>query len=450
MEGAAGVKGWGDRFRAASGLRHPFDREILRLAIPALGALAADPLVSLIDTIFVGRLGVVPLAALGVNVSIFGFVFLVFNFLAYGTTPMVARAVGSGDKARAGRLAVEALTLALVAGAVAFTLLQLLAVPIVEAMGASGELVGPALEYLRIRAFAGPAVLIITAANGIFRGWQDTRTPFVVAIGLNVINAVLDPILIFVVGWGIRGAALATVVAQWTGALWFLWLILVSRRETLGVRIFLPRPRDLIPFLSVGGALTVRTFSLVGTMTLATAVATRVGMVAVAAHLVASQLWLFLALLVDALAVSGQAIVARYRGAGRGDATVAAADRLLALGLGVGLVLMLIFVALGPWLPRIFTDDAVAIDATRMVLPYVIAMQPLNALVFVWDGIYMGSEAFRVLALQMLAAAGAAVVVLLLVVPMGWGLHGVWWGIVTLMLVRAATLGAGYGRVIGR
>lgn len=224
MEGAAGVKGWGDRFRAASGLRHPFDREILRLAIPALGALAADPLVSLIDTIFVGRLGVVPLAALGVNVSIFGFVFLVFNFLAYGTTPMVARAVGSGDKARAGRLAVEALTLALVAGAVAFTLLQLLAVPIVEAMGASGELVGPALEYLRIRAFAGPAVLIITAANGIFRGWQDTRTPFVVAIGLNVINAVLDPILIFVVGWGIRGAALATVVAQWTGALWFLWL----------------------------------------------------------------------------------------------------------------------------------------------------------------------------------------------------------------------------------
>jgi len=150
------------------------------------------------------------------------------------------------------------------------------------------------------------------------------------------------------------------------------------------------------------------------------------------------------------LAVSGQAIVARYRGAERGDATVAAADRLLALGLGVGLVLMLIFVALGPWLPRIFTDDAVAIDATRMVLPYVIAMQPLNALVFVWDGIYMGSEAFRVLALQMLAAAGAAVVVLLLVVPMGWGLHGVWWGIVTLMLVRAATLGAGYGRVIGR
>lgn len=85
------------RLRTALRLRHPFDREILALAVPALGTLAADPLVSLVDTAFVGRLGVVPLAALGVNASIFSLAFLVFNFLAYGTTPMVARAVGAGD-----------------------------------------------------------------------------------------------------------------------------------------------------------------------------------------------------------------------------------------------------------------------------------------------------------------------------------------------------------------
>src|SRR5690606_20720960 len=111
------------RIRAALHPRHPFDREILALAVPAPGTLAADPLVSMVDTAFVGRLGVVPLAALGVNVSIFGLAFLVFNFLAYGTTPMVARAVGAGDRARAGRLAVEALTLAIVAGIVAVAIL---------------------------------------------------------------------------------------------------------------------------------------------------------------------------------------------------------------------------------------------------------------------------------------------------------------------------------------
>lgn len=437
------------RARTALRLRHPLDREILALAVPALGTLAADPLVSLVDTAFVGRLGVVPLAALGVNASIFSLAFLVFNFLAYGTTPLVARAVGEGDRDRAGRLAVEALTLAVVVGLIAVAALQILAAPIVRAMGASGELVAPTLAYLRIRALAGPAVLIITAGHGIFRGWQDTRTPLIVSIGLNLVNLVLDPILIFGAGWGIRGAAIATVVAQWAGAAWFLWLIFVRRREALGVRPLVPRVRDLLPFMRIGGALVVRTFSLVGTMALATAVATRVGTLEVAAHLVASQLWLLLALVIDALAVAGQAMVGRLRGEGHPVAAMRAADRLLAWGLGVGLLLALGFAATAEWLPRFFTDDATTITTTRTVLPFVIAMQPLNALVFVWDGIYIGAEAFRYLALQMIASAAAAVSVLLLVVPLGWGLQGVWWGMVALMSVRAVTLAVGYRKVVG-
>jgi len=435
------------RLRDAVRLRHPFDREILALAVPALGTLAADPLVSLVDTAFVGRLGVVPLAALGVNVSVFGLAFVVFNFLAYGTTPMVARAVGAGDRERAGRLAVEALALAVVAGIVATAVLQLLATPIVRAMGARGELVAPAVEYLRIRALAGPAVLIITASNGIFRGWQDTRTPFLVALGLNAVNLVLDPVLIFGAGWGLAGAAIATAVAQWAGATAFLWLILIARREAFGVRPHVPRPQDLFPFLRVGGALLMRTFSLLGTTTLATAVATRVGTVAVAAHLVASQLWLMLALLIDALAVAGQAMVGRLRGEDRPEDAVLASDRLLAWGLGVGVLLAAAVLALGPWLPRLFTDDLAALEAMRIVLPFVVAMQPLNALVFVWDGIFIGAEDFRFLAAQMATAAACACVVLLLVIPMNWGLQAVWWGMVTMMLVRAATLAGRYRSV---
>lgn len=424
--------------------RHPLDGEIAALALPALGALAADPLVSLVDTLFVGRLGVTPLAALGVNTSIFSMAFVVFNFLAYATTPMIARAVGRGDVARAGKVAVEALTLATVAGLVAILVLQLFARSIVEVMGARGELVEPALVYLRVRALAGPAVLLITAGHGVFRGWHDTRTPLAVSLLLNAVNLVLDPILIFVVGWGLVGAAVATVVAQWTGAACFLWLILVRRREAMGVQPRLPRPRDLLPFLHVGGALVARTFSLIGTLTLATAVATRVGTLAVAAHQVASQLWLALALVVDALAVAGQAMVARYRGARDGAAARIAADRLLAWGLTVGLGLSAVFLAFSPWLPHLFTDDPAAIAAVRGLLPFVIAMQPLNALVFVWDGILIGAEDFRYLAGQMVVSAALAGVVLLLTLPLGWGLAGVWWGIVTLMLGRLVTLAARY------
>lgn len=427
---------------------NPLDREIWALAVPALGALAADPLVSLVDTIFVGRLGVVPLGALGVNASIFSMAFVVFNFLAYGTTPMIARAVGGGDRRRAGRLAVEALTLAALAGIVALAFLQLLARPILGLMGASGELHEPALLYLRIRALAGPAVLLITAGHGVFRGWHDTRTPLVVTLGLNAVNVVLDPILIFGLGWGLAGAALATVIAQWSGALAFLWLILVGRREALGVTISLPRLRDLLPFVRVGGALLIRTTALIGTMTLATAVATRIGTLAVAAHQVASQLWLLLALVVDALAVSAQAMVARYRGADgttTGGATARqAAGRLLAWGLVVGLALAVGFMALRPWLPRLFTDDPAAIARVDSLLPFVIWMQPLNALVFVWDGVFMGAEDFRFLAIQMALAAVLAAGVLVAVVPLGLGLSGVWWGIVALMAGRAVTLAARY------
>jgi len=178
------------------------DRDILRLAVPALGALAADPLVSMVDTVFVGRLGVVPLAALGVNTSIFAMSFIVFNFLAYGTTPMVARAVGRGDRTGAGDVVVQALLLAVVVGGVATLMLEALAGPIVALMGAGPDLREPALSYLRIRALAGPAVLLVTAGHGAFRGYQDMRTPLLVTLALNVVNLALDPLFIFGFGWG--------------------------------------------------------------------------------------------------------------------------------------------------------------------------------------------------------------------------------------------------------
>lgn len=420
------------------------DRDILRLGLPALGALAADPLVSIVDTIFVGRLGVIPLAALGVNVAIFSLAFVLFNVLEYGTTPMVARAGGRGDRQAAGRTVIQALTVAALAGPMATLLLLTFARPIVGIMGATGELLDPALAYLKIRALAAPAVLVVTAGHGIFRGYLDTRTPLVVTLGLNLINLILDPLLIFGLGLGIQGAAIATVVAQWTGAVWFLDLLLRRRRRTLGIDLVLPRAADLMPFLRIGGALALRTFALIGTMTLATAVATRIGNAEVAAHLVATEIWLFLALTVDALAVAGQALVARYRGADDPTSARAAADRLLTWGLRIGVGLAALFLALAPVLPGVFTTEPEVVMMILLVYPFVVFMQPLNALVFVWDGVFLGAEDFRFLAVQMVVSGAAAATVLLLVLPLGWGLVGVWWGMVTLMLVRALTLGWRY------
>ncbi len=441
------MRGGGEQ-RTESGRVEPrYHREIAGLALPALGALAADPLVTMVDTLFVGRLGVVPLGALGVNASVFALAFVAFNFLAYGTTPRVAREVGRGNRTEAGRLAVEALVLAVILGVASAALLMLLAGPILRIMGAGGELFDPALAYLRIRALSGPAVLLVLAGHGIFRGYQDTRTPLYVTLALNGVNLVLDPLFIFGFGWGLQGAAWATVAAQWTGALIFLHLLLRSRRAEMGLPLALPLPRDLLPFLRIGGELAVRTVALVATMTLATAVATRVGTESVAAHQVAMQIWLFLALVVDALAVAGQALVGRYRGEGGRPLARAVAHRLLAWGLAVGLALALLVHFLSPWIPGLFTGDPTTAALVGGVLPFVAALQPLNALVFVWDGIFLGAEDFRYLAFQMLVSAAAAVLILLLVLPSGWGLVGVWWGITVLMGARGVTLALRYRRV---
>lgn len=410
------------------------DRAILGLAVPALGALAADPLVSLVDTAFVGRLGADALGALGIAAAVFGVAFALFNFLAYGTTPLIARAVGSGDHAAAGRMAVDALALGAAIGVVSLAVLAGAASSFVTAMGAETSILDGAVQYVRIRALALPAVMLITVGHGVFRGFQDTRTPLVITVGLNAINLVLDPLFIFGLDGGLAGAAWATVAAQWVGAGWFV-LTLWRRREVLHIpwdRVSLSGMRRL---LGAGRALVVRTSALLGALTLATAIAARVGTVAVAAHQVAAQLWLFLALVVDALAIAGQALIGTTV-ASEPDRARHVAARLLGLGLLAGLGLGGFMLAGLGVVPSWFTDDPLVVERVRRVYPFVVAMQPLNALVFVWDGIVIGAGDFGYLAGSTVVAALSSVAVLLLVVPLGWGLAGVWWGIAAMMLVR--------------
>lgn len=422
------------------------DSDILNLAIPALAGLAADPLVSLVDTAFVGHLGATQQGALGVNASIFSMAFVIFNFLAYGTTPRVGKAVGRGDTDDASDVVMQALVLAVGLGFGALALIQALAHPILWVMGATGELFEPALTYLRIRACAGPAVLLINAGRGAFRGYQDTRTPMMVTIGFNIINLTLDPILIFGLGWGLAGAAVATVVAQWLGALTFVYLLLSWRRDALGIVPRWPSVADLAPFFRIASDMLVRTSALIGTMTLATAVATRVGTTEVAAHQVVNQLWLFLALVVDALAVAAQALVSRHAGEDSPDEARSAGNRLLQWGVGVGCLLAVIVWFTGSILPPVFTDDPAVIDAIDHIWPFLAILQPINGLVFVWDGIYMGAEAFAFLAKAMVASAGIAAIVLLSVHPFDLGLAGVWTGITVLMITRIATLAVPWTR----
>jgi putative MATE family efflux protein len=420
-------------------LRSPHDRAIAVLAVPALGSLAADPLLSLIDTAFVGRLGAEALGALGVSAAVLGVAFFVFNFLEVGTTTEVARAVGRGDTAAAGRAVVTSGSLAVVLGTGVAIVLVMFGAPIVRAFGADAEAAALAATYIGIRALAAPAVLIVRAAHGTYRGFQDTRTPMVVALSINAVNLVLYPILIFAAGWGIAGAAWATVVAQWVGALWFV-MLLWSRADRFGLRGSRPAPTEVRRFLRVGRDLAIRTAALLSTFTLATAVAARVSGTAIAAHQVLSQLFIFLALVLDALAIAAQALVGRHLGAGSRHTAREIADRLLGLGVVVGAGLTAVLAILSGWVPAWFTGDPevrAAITASYWVLA---GLQPLAAVVFVWDGVFAGVGDFAYLAGAMIVSALVGAAVLLSVLPLGLGLPGVWIGIVVFLCVRAVTL----------
>ncbi len=417
-------------------LRGRFDREIAALALPALGALVADPLLSLVDTAFVGRLGADALGALGVSAAVFAVAFFAFNFLEYGTTSLVARSIGAGDRAKAMRASVTALGLAVGSGVVALTVLEVFTGPILTAMGATDGVRSQALSYVRIRALAAPAVLVIRAGHGIYRGHQNTRTPFVITIGINAINLVLDPLLIFGAGWEIRGAAWATVTAQTIGAIWFV-AALLRRGELRMGRVALA---EVTPFLRAGRDLTIRTASLLAVFTLGTAVATRISETAVAAHQVVWQLWVFLALAVDALAIAAQALVGRLVGAGAADDAREVADRLTVLGVGVGAGLTLGLAAIAGPLPQWFTDDAAVVQGIRSIYWFLVAGMIPSAVVFVWDGVFFGAGDFAFLAAAMAGATMLAGGLMLLVLPLDLGLPGVWWAVVGLTGLRLTTL----------
>ena len=416
--------------------RRSWDRRIVALAVPALAALVADPLLSLVDTAFVGRLGRVELAALGVDTALFTMAFAVCNFLAFVTTPMVSQSLGRGDRAGAGRVVSQATVTAIGLGVVGVVVFWTASEALVGLMQASAEVTAPAVEYLRIRAFAFPAALLNLVSHGIYRGYQDTRTPMWVSVGVNAFNAALDPVLIFGVGWGLAGAGWATVIAQWLGVGCFFWLL--SRRASAeGWSARGTRWGELLRFWGMGAVLALRTLFLVLALTLSVAAAARVGTVEVAAHQIMVGVWALCSFTLDSLAIAGQALVGEQTGREDVDGAHQVTRRLLGWGLVMGVVIAGVLLASAPWLGGVFTDDRAVAEAVRGVVPQAAVMQPLGALVFVADGIFMAVLAVRLLAASTGAGLVAAAVVLWFSDAAGWGLSGVWWAILALIVARS-------------
>jgi putative MATE family efflux protein len=423
-------------------LRSRYDGEILKLALPALGALAAEPLYLLVDTAIVGHLGRAQLAALGIAAAILGGVFAIFNFLQYGTTAQVARAGGAGEPETARRLGAQAVWLSLGFGVVVALLVEALAEPLVALMGGKGQAAEYAVTYLRIAAIGLPAAFLALGGQGYLRGVSDLRTPLVVLVAGNAVNVVLEVLFVYGFGWGIAGSAWGTAIAQLGMGACFL-VVILGRLQPGEARPRLALARRV---LSLGKWIFIRTVALMSSFVLAGAVATRFGDAAIGAHQVAFQLWIFLALVLDSIAIAGQIIVGRELGAGRREDAYAAGERMIWLSVALGGAFALAMLSLASILPRAFTGDSTVLDEATLLWPLFALMQPLNGAVFALDGILIGAGDGPFLAGSMVAAFAACASVLVAALVEDWGIRGVWAALVVLVLVRLTLMTARFRR----
>jgi putative MATE family efflux protein len=423
-------------------LRSPHDREIFRLALPALGALAAEPLYVLVDTAIVGHLGRPQIAALGLAGTVLTGAFTIFNFLTYGTTAVVARASGAGQEERAARLAAQALWMSLAIGAVLLVVAEAVAGPLLRGLGGHGRSGHYALVYFRIGAVGLPAALVALAGQGYLRGVSNLRRPLEIVLAANAANVVLEVVFVYVFHWGIAGSAAGTAIAQAGMAVAFVVELLRpqarSRRPSL---------RAMAPMIRVGRHIFVRTTALNAAFLVAASVLARVGDAQLGAHQIAMQLFFFLALLLDAVAIAGQVIVGRMLGAGDAAGAHEAAVRMIAWSVVVGALFAAVLLPLGNVVPRAFSDDHAVLHQAKLVWPLFALIQPLAGAAFALDGILIGASDTSYLMWSMLAAACLYIPIAVLSLVEGWGIVGVWIGLMALIVARLTFLGV---RFVGR
>jgi putative MATE family efflux protein len=419
-------------------LRSPQDGEILRLALPAFGALVAEPLFLLADSAIVGRLGTVPLGGLGVASQALTTLVGISIFLAYGTTAAVARQLGAGQRAAAIRQGIDGLWLAAIIGIVVLAGGWLLTPQIVRAFGGTPAVSAQAIIYLRISLLGAPAILIVLAGVGVLRGLQDTRTPLAVAVVANAVNVVLNATFVLGLHWGIAGSAWGTVIAQaGTCAAYLAVVCRGARRAGVGLR---PDLAGLRASAFAGASLVLRTLALQAVLVIMTAIAARQGNAAIAAHQVALRVWNLFVFALDAIAIAGQAITGRYLGASDPAGARAATRRMIAWGFGYGALFSVLLLAIRPVLPAAFAVAPGVRGLLLAVLLIVIVQQPVAGVVFVLDGVLIGAGDQDYLAVAGLITLAAFCAAAAIVVATGSGLVALWLAYTVWMLARFATL----------
>lgn len=377
--------------------RDTVNRDILRLAVPALGALVAEPLFLIVDAALVGHLGIVPLAGLGIASAVLQTIVGLMVFLAYSTTPAVARRFGSGEPGRAVSAGIDGMWLALGLGAILALVGYVTTPGLVGLFSADAEVAAQAEIYLGLSMWGLPAMLVVFAATGLLRGMQDTVTPLWIA-GLGfTLNALLNWLLIYGFGWGIAGSAAGTVLAQWGMVAAYVVVIgRLARRHEASVR---PQREGVGGSARSGGWMFLRTVSLRAALLATVAVATGLGTAELAGWQVVFIIFSTAAFALDALAIAAQALIGKSLGANDRRSVKRVLRRTLAWGAWFGVIVGGIVGAFSGVIGLLFTGDAELAALIQPALIVLAVSQPLAGIVFVLDGVLIGAGDAKYLAI---------------------------------------------------
>nr|GEW28606.1 protein DETOXIFICATION 45, chloroplastic [Tanacetum cinerariifolium] len=425
-------------------------QELIALSLPALAGQAIEPMAQLMETAYIGRLGPVQLASAGVSISIFNIVSKLFNIpLLSVATSFVAEDIAKNSRdnsEEANDNGFRAIPERRQLASVSTALLLAIGIGIFEGLAlyfgsgvflnlmgisSASSMHGPAQQFLSLRALGAPAVVLSLALQGVFRGFKDTKTP-VVCLGVgNFLAVFLFPVLMYYFKLGVRGAAISSVISQYVVTFLMIWH-LNKRAILLPMR---PGALQFGGYIKSGGFVVGRTLSVLTTTTLATSMAARQGPIAMAAHQICLQVWLAVSLITDALASSGQALIASSVSEGDYRSVKDIAYYVLKIGFVTGVTLAIILGMSFGSIATLFTKDTEVLMIARTGILFVSASQPLNALAFIVDGLHYGVSDFPYAAYSMMLV-GVISSTFLFYAPGAFGLYGVWAGLTLFMGLR--------------
>ena len=389
------------------------NRKILSLALPNIITNITVPLLGMVDTAIVGHLSQSHIGAIAIGTQIFNLIYWNFGFLRMGTSGFTAQAFGARRLDEAVRVFVRAFAIAIAIAAMLLVLQRPIALLSELVFNGSAPVLAMALSYFYVRVWAAPATLGLYAVKGWFIGMQNSRLPMWIAIFINVVNILCSLLFVLVFHWDIKGVALGTVIAQYSGLAVGLFFLVTRYGKVFRKRLTVTFVRQTLRwesmrhFFHVNGDIFLRTVCLAAVFTFITAESGRISDEILAVDALLMQFFMLFSYIMDGFAYAGESLVGRYIGARDRRSLVSAVRHLLVWGLLLTVSFTVVYALFGDNILRIFSDKPAIIDATRPYLFWTLVIPVCGFAAFLFDGIFVGATASRTMRNSMFIATAA-------------------------------------------